>query len=134
MEGTKPWNRVERRYFRFDSRTKEVIAIQHSVIRTNCLDCLDRSVCSIEFHAGTNVVQTLYAQWMLFYQLFGLKCDAIMKNCASESGRGAMCRNLSNPHDIQHVFNNLWSDNADELSRFYSGSPSLKTDYTRLFD
>lgn len=33
--------------------------------------------------------------------------------------------------DVFHVFNALWSDNADHLSLFYSASPSLKTDYTR---
>ena len=42
------------------------------------------------------------------------------------------CSNQSSTHDIQYVFNNLWSDNADELSLFYSSSPSLKTDYTRF--
>lgn len=36
-------------------------------------------------------------------------------------------------HEIFSVFNNLWGDNADQMSLFYSSSRSLKTDYTRYF-
>lgn len=37
------------------------------VIRTNCIDCLDR----------TNVVQSVYAKSMLCSQLFGKKADEV---------------------------------------------------------
>ena len=33
--------------------------------------------------------------------------------------------------DLTKVLNNVWSDNADEMSLLYSSSRSLKTDYTR---
>lgn len=33
--------------------------------------------------------------------------------------------------DLTQVLNNVWSDNADEMSLLYSSSRSLKTDYTR---
>lgn len=41
------------------------------------------------------------------------------------------CSELSDSKDLTHAFNNLWSDNADEMSLLYSSSHSLKTDYTR---
>ena len=98
-------------FFKFDSKRRSVISEQKSIIRTNCIDCLDR----------TNVVQSMYAKWMLFRQLFGENGDAIMNECF----------NRPDQYEIVPVFNNLWSDNADELSLLYSGSRSLKTDYTR---
>ena len=36
-------------------------------------------------------------------------------------------------NDFVSIFNNMWSDNADQMSLFYSSSYSLKTDYTRYF-
>lgn len=38
---------------------------------------------------------------------------------------------LSDSKDLTQAFNNLWGDNADEMSMLYSSSHSLKTDYTR---
>lgn len=32
---------------------------------------------------------------------------------------------------FETVFNNMWADNADALSLFYSGTGALKTDFTR---
>lgn len=36
-----------------------------------------------------------------------------------------------NPNDVVFNFNNLWADNADYMSIQYSGTPALKTDFTR---
>lgn len=33
--------------------------------------------------------------------------------------------------DLTQAFNNLWADNADEMSLLYASSRSLKTDFTR---
>ncbi|CAI6762483.1 ANM_collapsed_G0032060.mRNA.1.CDS.1 [Saccharomyces cerevisiae] len=38
-----------------NGNTVEIVNEQHSVVRTNCMDCLDR----------TNVVQSVLAQWVL---------------------------------------------------------------------
>ena len=93
-------------YFKYDLRSKQILNLQSAVIRTNCIDCLDR----------TNVVQSVYAKELLMQQLFG------------ESYRSVHVEPSS---DLTQVLNNVWSDNADEMSLLYSSSRSLKTDYTR---
>ena len=76
-------------------------------------------------------MQSMYAKWMLFRQLFGENGDAIMNECLFRLGGHFTHSNRPDQYEIVPVFNNLWSDNADELSLLYSGSRSLKTDYTR---
>ena len=77
---------------------------QTGIIRSNCMDCLDR----------TNVVQSAFAQSMLQKDLqdMGYSIDLI--------------------HDEStQWFNTLWADNGDAISRAYAGSSALKGDYTR---
>jgi len=33
--------------------------------------------------------------------------------------------------DMESAFRNIWTDNADILSLLYTGTPALKTDFTR---
>lgn len=77
---------------------------QNGVLRTNCMDCLDR----------TNVVQSAVASWALEQQLghLGLKID------------------LKKDPNTQW-FNILWADNGDAISRQYAGTAALKGDFTR---
>lgn len=82
---------------------------QNHAVRTNCMDCLDR----------TNVVQSMVARWFLQEQL--------------EEGRvitGAQNWSTLDPA-FNLVFQNIWADNADAVSNSYSGTGALKTDYTR---
>jgi len=81
---------------------------QTSVMRTNCMDCLDR----------TNVVQSALANFVLVQQL---KEVGILKNKQSIDDYPAFIR----------IFRNVWADNANVISNAYSGSGALKTDYTR---
>ncbi|KAK9473917.1 SacI homology domain-containing protein [Dipodascopsis tothii] len=83
--------------------------LQTSVVRTNCMDCLDR----------TNVVQSFLASWVLNLQL-------IEANILSPEDRFQ-----AHPH-FDHIFRNVWADNADAVSKAYSGTGALKTDFTRL--
>ena len=77
---------------------------QHGVIRTNCMDCLDR----------TNVVQSAFAQYILQRDL-------------QDMGYG-----IDLVHDQStQWFNTLWADNGDSISKAYAGSSALKGDYTR---
>ncbi|ORX58770.1 hypothetical protein DM01DRAFT_360054 [Hesseltinella vesiculosa] len=76
---------------------------QVGIVRSNCMDCLDR----------TNVVQSkvgmkIVEQWQ---ELIGT--------------------NLATDPLFVSIFNAMWSDNADALSMAYSGTQALKTDYTR---
>ena len=77
---------------------------QTGIIRTNCMDCLDR----------TNVVQSALAQHMLQNDLekVGLDIDFIQDSTTQ-------------------WFNTLWADNGDAISREYASTSALKGDYTR---
>ena len=80
-------------------------------MRTNCMDCLDR----------TNVVQGVFSRKVLQQQLFEL--GQIMKPT------GAPFEKFKD--DLESVFRNVWTDNADAISVLYTGTPALKTDFTR---
>ena len=86
----------------------EVRYQQTAVVRTNCMDCLDR----------TNVVQTMLARWMLNRQLID----------AGALGQGEQA---DEDTAFQSLFRNVWADNADVVSKSYSGTGALKTDFTR---
>lgn len=83
--------------------------VQTSVVRSNCMDCLDR----------TNVVQSQIARWVLQKQL---------------EAAGVITPNQQWNQDVrfESVFRNMWADNADVVSKSYSGTGALKTDFTRL--
>ena len=87
----------------------EVRALQTSVVRTNCMDCLDR----------TNVVQSMLARHTLERQF-------------TEAGLLAPGGRLQEDAAFELLFRNLWADNADVVSRSYSGTGAMKTDVTRL--
>ena len=82
---------------------------QTSVVRTNCMDCLDR----------TNVVQSMLARWTLDRMLADLGLLA----------RGA--RFADEDPAFEFLYRNLWADNADVVSKAYSGTGAMKTDLTR---
>ncbi|KAI9193572.1 Sac phosphatase domain-containing protein [Polychytrium aggregatum] len=86
----------------------QLLQVQSSVIRTNCMDCLDR----------TNVVQSVFARRVLTQQLRDL---GILGPRESVEDTG----------DFEKMFKNVWADNADAISNQYSGSGALKTDFTR---
>lgn len=88
---------------------KTVELTQKSVVRTNCMDCLDR----------TNVVQSQLARWVLQKQL-------------ETAGVVAEGQLWEQDIDFEFVFRNMWADNADAVSNAYSGTGALKTDFTRL--
>ena len=81
---------------------------QTAVVRTNCMDCLDR----------TNVIQSMLGRWTLTRMLIDL---GIMR-----PGESAQ-----DDQTFEHLFRNVWADNADVVSKTYSGTGALKTDFTR---
>ncbi|KYK54171.1 phosphoinositide phosphatase [Drechmeria coniospora] len=87
----------------------DVRSFQTSVIRTNCMDCLDR----------TNVVQSMFARHAL---------DRIFEDAGFMS-RGATFRDEDPAFEL--TFRNMWADNADVVSSSYSGTGAMKTDVTR---
>jgi hypothetical protein len=87
----------------------EVRNHQTSVVRTNCMDCLDR----------TNVVQSMLARSALNRQLTDLGVLAHGETFTSADPA------------FEILFRKLWADNADVVSKSYSGTGALKTDFTR---
>jgi hypothetical protein len=77
---------------------------QSGILRTNCMDCLDR----------TNVVQSACARTALEAQLSMGNYSIDLQNDPSTSW-----------------FNTLWADNGDAISRQYAGTAALKGDFTR---
>lgn len=92
-----------------DSEHFQRLYDQKGVIRTNCMDCLDR----------TNVVQSAIGRHILNHQLLRL-------GIASFPDKG-----LSVYEDFENVFNNVWANNGDAISREYAGTSALKGDFTR---
>lgn len=86
----------------------EVTRRQTGVLRTNCVDCLDR----------TNVVQSVFARIILDRQLKEFTGFAGMTG-------GEKLETLDS------MFRTVWANNADAMSIQYSGTGALKTDYTR---
>ncbi|CAO2652657.1 Nn.00g009400.m01.CDS01 [Neocucurbitaria sp. VM-36] len=82
----------------------EVKQKQTGVLRTNCMDCLDR----------TNVVQSACARTALESQLSAGSFTIDLQHDPSTSW-----------------FNTLWADNGDAISRQYAGTAALKGDFTR---
>ncbi|KAI8143514.1 SacI homology domain-containing protein [Fennellomyces sp. T-0311] len=102
---------VKQGYFYYDASDKNEPVIrktQESVIRSNCMDCLDR----------TNVVQSTFARWVLTQQLRQVE---ILGPNESIEGHA----------DFMFIYRNVWADNADAVSTTYSGTGALKTDFTR---
>ncbi|KAF9426812.1 hypothetical protein BGZ76_002588, partial [Entomortierella beljakovae] len=94
---------------RKDGENFERLYNQKGVIRTNCMDCLDR----------TNVVQSALGRHILNHQLLRL-------GIASFPDKG-----LSVYEDFENIFNNVWANNGDAISREYAGTSALKGDFTR---
>ncbi|KAG0049080.1 hypothetical protein BGZ83_006057 [Gryganskiella cystojenkinii] len=102
---------ISQGYFKAEI-TKEgqenVVQKQTSVVRTNCMDCLDR----------TNVVQSVVSRWVLNRQL-------------REIGILGADEKFETFDQFESLFRNVWADNADVVSCAYSGTGALKTDFTR---
>jgi hypothetical protein len=81
---------------------------QTAVVRTNCMDCLDR----------TNVVQSMLGRWTLTRMLYDI-------------GILRPGENAQDDQTFEYLFRNVWADNADVVSKTYSGTGALKTDFTR---
>ncbi|KAF8333945.1 SacI homology domain-containing protein [Cantharellus anzutake] len=80
--------------------TEGVLSLQNGVFRVNCIDCLDR----------TNVVQSAIDRHMLDVQLQAL---AIVPSPAQNK-------------EIDMIFNDVWANNGDAISRTYAGTSALK--------
>ncbi|KAJ2903030.1 hypothetical protein MKZ38_010536 [Zalerion maritima] len=83
---------------------RQLVQTQKGVMRTNCMDCLDR----------TNVVQSSLGKYMLERQL---------------REEGFDVGEQRDPHMMW--YNALWADNGDAVSKQYASTAAMKGDYTR---
>ena len=78
------------------------------------MDCLDR----------TNVVQSVLSRNILHQQLIAAGIERVGQTPASDPF-------AKFGTELETAFRNTWSDNADVMSYLYTGTPALKTDFTR---
>ncbi|KAM6444137.1 phosphatidylinositide phosphatase SAC2 isoform 1-T1 [Liasis olivaceus] len=83
-----------------------VICKQEGIFRVNCMDCLDR----------TNVVQAAIARVVMEQQLKKL---------------GVMPPEQALPVKCNRIYQFIWANNGDAISRQYAGTAALKGDFTR---
>lgn len=112
-----------------------VLRRQKGVVRTNCMDCLDR----------TNVVQSLLARRSLLSQLKAVGADVPSPNSINDSDtielataieEGSVMTVSKKGNDglgegLESRFRDVWGNNADEIAVLYAGTPALKGDFTR---
>ncbi|KAI8016492.1 Phosphoinositide phosphatase SAC7 [Camellia lanceoleosa] len=98
---------IKNRYLLLNEKSEKVEE-QLGVVRTNCIDCLDRS----------NVTQSMLGRKMLEFQL-----RRIGVFDAEES--------ISTHPNFDDNFKILWANHGDEISIQYSGTPALKGDFVR---
>ncbi|XP_077311591.1 phosphatidylinositide phosphatase SAC2 [Lithobates pipiens] len=83
-----------------------VICKQDGIFRVNCMDCLDR----------TNVVQAAIARVVMEHQLKKL---------------GVMPPEQPLPMKCYRLYQIMWANNGDSISKQYAGTAALKGDFTR---
>ncbi|XP_035982135.1 phosphatidylinositide phosphatase SAC2 isoform X1 [Fundulus heteroclitus] len=83
-----------------------VICKQEGIFRVNCMDCLDR----------TNVVQAAIARVVMEQQLKKL---------------GVMPPEQPLPPKCYRIYQVMWANNGDTISKQYAGTAALKGDFTR---
>ncbi|XP_054877711.1 phosphatidylinositide phosphatase SAC2 isoform X2 [Poeciliopsis prolifica] len=83
-----------------------VICKQDGIFRVNCMDCLDR----------TNVVQAAVARVVMEQQLKKL---------------GVMPPEQPLPLKCYRIYQVMWANNGDTISKQYAGTAALKGDFTR---
>ncbi|KAL3531681.1 hypothetical protein ACH5RR_005202 [Cinchona calisaya] len=98
----------EKQGYFFIGKEGEVLSEQKGIIRSNCIDCLDR----------TNVTQSFLARKALNSQLQRVGVFG-SNDCISMFSE-----------DFE-IFKNLWVDQGDEISLEYSGTHALKGDLVR---
>jgi len=84
---------------------------QLGVVRTNCMDCLDR----------TNVAQSVFSRNVLHKQLFKMGIIGKPKGTPFEKF----------PYELEEAFREGWTQNANIIGKLYTGTNALKTDFTR---
>lgn len=84
----------------FSAKGDDIYNVQKGAIRTNCLDCLDR----------TNSIQTFIGLEMLAIQMMLLQCIDKKQNVTR----------------FEEVFKQMWINNGNEVSKIYAGTGAIQ--------
>lgn len=98
-------------FYTKDGTPSSITKRQRGVVRTNCIDSLDR----------TNVVQSVIAHRTM---------DAALKVMGVLDSNPETCTAAKFP-EFEKAFKSTWADHANAISLVYAGSGALKTDFTR---
>ncbi|XP_054795198.1 phosphoinositide phosphatase SAC6-like [Prosopis cineraria] len=99
---------LERNGYLLLNEKGEKMKEQLGVVRTNCIDCLDR----------TNVTQSMIGRNMLEIQLRRLGVFGAEETITSHP-------------NLDENFKIMWANHGDDVSTQYSGTPALKGDFVR---
>ena len=104
------------------NRQGKIVKKQNRIIRTNCIDCLDR----------TNVMQSNIARRVLQQQLSIVSNEPFYKG-SSRQQREYHAKYIPSfqEENLEKLFREIWGDNGDNLSMLYAGTRALKRDVTR---
>ena len=106
-------------FFSQNLTTKEIYSYQKGTIRTNCLDCLDR----------TNIIQ-MRISWIILEIFFKkLNLDNQDINRIFNSSEDFFIQDSTN--EFKEQFKNIWAENGDEISIQYAGTASTHTTVTK---
>ena len=107
----------------YKSNGKTVVHAQHGIVRTNCMDTLDR----------TNVTQALFSGIMLLESLgIGSKQDTkvpVSLSSTHDTGKNGLCLLLGKHMNRQ--LRELWVECGDRMSYCYAHSPAQKKQVVR---
>ena len=108
------------KFYAEDIQKKAILMTQKGTVRTNCLDCLDR----------TNVFMTKVAMMAFECQMKHLGVDL-----KAVFGQDALAQldndNVKQQHPFILQFKNVWADNGDVISQHYAGTGSVISQVTR---
>lgn len=96
-------------YYECSGNLSSTFQKQIGIVRVNCVDSLDR----------TNVFLGLIGKSMLLKQLKQIEAIEPTMN------------GIENFPFAEKTFKNIWADNGDFISELYTGTPALKSDFTR---
>lgn len=107
------------KYYAEDITEGKVVSLQNGIIRTNCIDCLDR----------TNLIQTKVAFDILNTIL--IKCGFDIQSLFKASTIVEAADDHQNSDQFIINLKNVWADNGDTISKHYTGTGSTHTNVTR---
>ncbi|KVI08736.1 Synaptojanin, N-terminal [Cynara cardunculus var. scolymus] len=114
---------IKNRYYLLNEKGEKVEA-QVGIVRTNCVDCLDRTNVTQVYLLFYPFNAMLLAQSMIGRKMLEFQLQRLGVFDAEET--------ISAHPNIDDCFKILWANHGDDISIQYSGTPALKGDFVRF--